>query len=181
MFSTVIRAGGVVRVGLAALWLWAGWVMPAQGQSRSQQSPLVVDHHEVRDGTVAAAIDRAVQGARRRLSRESCERVLSDFTSSDSRSPHEVMASLGLTSADALSRIIFRDGRDATACRTGRIAAFTGAGSRVVFVCGARFQTFSRDVAERVVIHELLHTLGLSERPPTPTAIDRAVERRCGD
>jgi hypothetical protein len=33
--------------------------------------------------------------------------------------------------------------------------------------------------AEFIVIHELLHTLGLGENPPTPQDITRRVKARC--
>jgi hypothetical protein len=49
----------------------------------------------------------------------------------------------------------------------------------VVFVCGNRFGELERLRAQRVVIHEMLHTLGLGERPPASGYIDRAVARRC--
>jgi hypothetical protein len=118
--------------------------------------------------------------ARRRLRRQDCVQVLHQFSDSSGRSLSDVLSSLALTPAGALSRIIFRDGRGAAACRSAPIAAFTGAGSRVVFICGDWFMKVGRDDAERIVIHELLHTLGLGERPPTPGQIDRAVARRCG-
>jgi hypothetical protein len=33
--------------------------------------------------------------------------------------------------------------------------------------------------AEEVVIHEMLHTLGLGEQPPTPGQIDGVVASHC--
>ncbi|MFN7979079.1 MAG: hypothetical protein U0P30_13150 [Vicinamibacterales bacterium] len=180
MFSSIAYTEGLGGSVLAALCLCALCLVPVHARSESSVEPFAVNHHEVKAGEVAAAIDRAASGAARRLSRESCSRVLSDFADRGGRPLREVMVSMGLAPTDALSRIIFRDGSDAAACQARALAAFTGPGSRVVFVCGKRFQTFPSDVAERVVIHELLHTLGLAEGPPTPAAIDRAVERRCG-
>jgi hypothetical protein len=34
--------------------------------------------------------------------------------------------------------------------------------------------------AESIVIHEMLHTLGLGENPPTSLEITRQVQLRCG-
>ena len=34
-------------------------------------------------------------------------------------------------------------------------------------------------LAEALVIHEMLHTLGLGENPPTSTEITKRVEGRC--
>jgi hypothetical protein len=85
----------------------------------------------------------------------------------------------GFGSDGSLSRAIFRDGHEHATCRTSPAAAFTGPGSRVVFVCGNRFGTIGRERAELVMIHELLHTLGLGEQPPTSGEINRIVARRC--
>jgi hypothetical protein len=90
-----------------------------------------------------------------------------------------VAAALAPDPPATLGRLIFRDGREHVFCRSGGVAAFTGAGSRVVFVCPRQFLELGRDEAERVVLHELLHTLGLHERPPSSADIDRAVARRC--
>ncbi|GEM_PF-1477859 len=133
----------------------------------------------IKDGELAATVHRAIRGASRRLEQPSCARVLDEFRTEAGRPLSDVLSSLALSAPGSLSQIIFRDGRDATACRAG-IAAFTGPGSRVVFVCGGRFARLGRSRSEQVVIHEMLHTLGLGERPPLPGEIDRAIARRCG-
>ena len=130
------------------------------------------------DGGVAAAVERAAGGARRRLERETCAGLVDQFTTGAGRPLRDVLTELNASPAEALARIIFRDGGASEACG-GAVAAFTGPGSRVVFVCGARFAGIDRGRAELVVIHELLHTLGLGERPPR-SAIDRAVATSCG-
>ncbi len=56
-------------------------------------------------------------------------------------------------------------------------------GSRVVWVCSSRLTARARENrrgVEIVLIHELLHTLGLEENPPTSAAINVAVNYRCG-
>jgi hypothetical protein len=131
------------------------------------------------DGGVAAAVERATRGAKRRLERESCAGLVDRFDTPAGSPLREVVADLGTTPAGALSRIIFRDGGTTAACG-GAVAAFTGPGSRIVFVCGARFAAIDRGRAELIVIHELLHTLGLGERPPRSSEIDRAVATSCG-
>lgn len=137
------------------------------------------DVSRVGDGELAASIERALAGARRRLEADRCTSVLDDFADAEGRSLATVAAAHGPSPAASLSRLIFRDGRDSATCRGTSVAAFTGQGSRVVFVCPARFMRIGRDTAELVVIHELLHTLGLGERPPTPSAIDASVARWC--
>ncbi len=60
--------------------------------------------------------------------------------------------------------------------------AFTVPGSRVIYVCGREFRSAverSRALADAVIIHELLHSLGLGENPPTPKVITDAVLARC--
>jgi hypothetical protein len=47
---------------------------------------------------------------------------------------------------------------------------------------GARGQEQrNRAQAEHAVIHEMLHTLGLGQDPPTPSEITRRVRRLCGN
>jgi hypothetical protein len=52
---------------------------------------------------------------------------------------------------------------------------------RRVFVCKAfaEFQLRQPGVAESMVIHEALHTLGLGENPPTPMEITNRIYGRC--
>jgi len=53
----------------------------------------------------------------------------------------------------------------------------------VIYVCGTRFtDRFARRIAgEILLIHELLHALGLGENPPTSAHITDAVRIRCGN
>jgi hypothetical protein len=58
----------------------------------------------------------------------------------------------------------------------------TTPGSRAVFVCTNRFTDFAKRSpveAEAIVIHELLHTLGLGENPPSSDEITEAVLEAC--
>jgi hypothetical protein len=52
----------------------------------------------------------------------------------------------------------------------------------VIHVCGSRFLQFSGNTkgGEIVLIHELLHSLGLGENPPNSSWITTAVLKRCG-
>lgn len=133
----------------------------------------------VSDGAVTEAILVASAGAARRLERPSCAAVLDEFRAADGRTLRDVVTAQAWAVADIAGRVIFRDGAASAVCRERGIAAFTGAGSRVVFVCGRRFAAFDRTQAELTLVHEFLHTLGLEERPPLPAEIDRAVHRAC--
>jgi hypothetical protein len=52
----------------------------------------------------------------------------------------------------------------------------------VIHVCGQRIVQFAVTTkgAEILLIHELLHALGLGENPPTSARITDAVMHRCG-
>ena len=81
-----------------------------------------------------------------------------------------------------LAELFYVDADDTFQCRrNGGVAAFTVPGSRVVHVCAKRFGHFvpNTNNEEIVLIHELLHTLGLGENPPTSSHITKAVQNRC--
>ena len=91
---------------------------------------------------------------------------------------------LGETGLDAPSyarTVLFYDGSNEGPCLRPRVHAFTAPGSRVVRVCPSlgRLAAAEPGRAESIVIHEVLHTLGLAENPPTSDDITAAVERRC--
>ena len=65
-------------------------------------------------------------------------------------------------------------------CRRPVAAAFTVRGSGVVFVCGRNFARQGPRLQENALIHEMLHSLGLGENPPSSKQISRQVEKRCG-
>jgi hypothetical protein len=179
MFSTLYFrrcfGQGVLLVTLIAGWPLSG---AAQiGPSRGTESTMAA--LGIKDGELAAAVHRAVRGAARRLEQPSCAAVLGRFANRAGQSLSDVLEALGLTPSESFSRIIFRDGRDTATCQGSAVAAFTGPGSRVVFVCGPRFALIGRARAEEVVIHEMLHTLGLGEQPPTPGQIDGVVASHC--
>ena len=86
-------------------------------------------------------------------------------------------------SAQAYLRlVVFLDGDASPQCRRPGVLAFTSQNSRVVYLCGRDFERASRrDPRETQIslIHELLHTLGLGENPPTPREINFQVLQRC--
>ncbi len=77
---------------------------------------------------------------------------------------------------------MFAEGHGERLCRRSGVLAFTSPGSRVVRVCGDRFRPLPQREprqAEAVVIHEMLHTLGLGEEPPSPEQITARVRQAC--
>jgi hypothetical protein len=129
-------------------------------------------------------VARAIEGARQRLADSECQKVFADF---EDRHGNSLLANLMATgkSADGyLDLIWFIDASNAAPChRNGLLVAYTSPGLRVVYVCGSIFvhPILRPDPrhAELLIIHELLHSLGLGENPPTSDQITKQVARRC--
>jgi hypothetical protein len=160
---------------LLSLLLVAALLPPATAEPLRVQVP-----HQA-----GSAVRRALLSARSRLADASCRRVLSDFDSAvESGSLGEVLERRGGSAEGHLDSLVFRDGSGRAHCARPDILAFTSVGSAVVFVCPRAFvRVAERDpvLAEMVLIHEALHTLGLGENPPTSAAITARIEERCGD
>jgi hypothetical protein len=88
---------------------------------------------------------------------------------------------LGETPGHYLTRVTFREAVDHR-CHDPTRLAFTFVGSLEVFICGTQFwrkyQEDSRYV-EALIIHEMMHTLGLGENPPSPDEINARVRKCC--
>ena len=129
-----------------------------------------------------AAVERAVEGAARRLENPECRRIFTDFRDGSGVALRERLEAQGVAAPDYLRRLVFTDGFGHRSCREGGALALTAPGSRVVYICGPRFQQAQARRAatgEVVVLHEALHTLGLGENPPDSQTITRQVEARC--
>jgi hypothetical protein len=128
-----------------------------------------------------APVRRAVAGAARRLAEPACAAVLGEFRDGSGRSLRDRLGTLGLEAPDYARLVLFYDGSTEEPCRRPRIFAFTSPGSRVVRACPSLGALAVRrpDEAEAVVIHEVLHSLGLARDSPSSDAITAAVERRC--
>jgi len=129
----------------------------------------------------AAAIDRAKEGAVRKLQAAECQKVLAEFKDREGRPLQEKLDRLGLGPAEYLQMIPFLDGGSQQVCRWSKVDLATVPGVPRVFVCGQFAGTQLRDpwLAETIVIHEMLHTLGLGENPPTSNEITQRVKGRC--
>lgn len=169
------RTLDAVALPLVLLGLLPGPAVPADRGPLRVQVP-----HQA-----GSAVQRALLSARRRLGDESCRRVLSDFDSAVERgSLRAVLDRRGRSAEAHLDSLVFRDGSNHPRCARAEIVAFTSVGSAVVFVCPRAFVRIAQSdpaLAETVLIHEALHTIGLGENPPTSAAITARVEERCGD
>jgi hypothetical protein len=136
-----------------------------------------------------AAIERARAGAAKRLGKPECQKVLSDFTDADGKTLLQNLETWQLGAPDYLQVIRFVDGSSIRNCRQTSVQLTTPPGLPAVYVCpaghgigGSRFaQTEIRNssLAEFMVIHEMLHTLGLGENPPSTFEITDRVKERC--
>ena len=129
----------------------------------------------------ALAVRRAVDGAARRLKIHECESLLVLFHDQSGRSLSvNLPPSLGLI--DYLRAVRFIDGSGNARCASRDVLAFAIPLVHIVYVCARRFAEVSRATpayADVIVIHELLHTLGLGENPPASQEITAAVISRC--
>jgi hypothetical protein len=136
----------------------------------------------LQDNEAARALERALQGADARLAEPACREVLGDFQDTTGQSLRARMASQGVSERAYLRRIVFAEDRHLRSCRSKDTLAVTEPGSRVVFVCPtafARAVSANPEHAEATLIHEMLHTLGLGENPPSSREITARVLARC--
>ena len=169
--------------GLGLTILAAGWPRSLQAAEpagrvlvASAQRPVLMGFL---DGYAQLAVWQAVEGAADRLGRLGCREVLSDFTDESGQRLETKLLASGRSPARALTALRFFDNGAAPQCQNGTVMAFTHTGSQVIHVCGRQFRNRDRTAAEISVIHELLHTLGLGENPPTSREITERVAARC--
>jgi len=136
-------------------------------------------------GWDARAVASARTGALKRLESDECRKVFTDFSDDQGRRLQQNLENWTASPAEYIGLIPFVDGSSHPLCRKTKVALVASPGVRRVFVC----KTFSEvqlrqpGAAESMVIHEILHTLGLGEAPQkgAPTSIDitQRVEARC--
>lgn len=92
---------------------------------------------------------------------------------------------LGANGSNIIAATTYRDGGGSSKCtsRPGA-AAVTDIGGYTVFLCGSSFTRLSSNGAATIVIHEALHSAGMSENPPDPNAktsaeISAMVQANC--
>jgi hypothetical protein len=136
----------------------------------------------IQDPYVRDTARRMAEQAAEWFSFPQCQELLSEFADERGRPLSVRLTELGVTSGEYLRLVIFEDGTDQSRCRQSGILAFTARGSRVIYLCGRDFmraaQREPREV-RAVIIHEMLHSLGLGENPPSSKEITRRVKERC--
>ena len=133
--------------------------------------------------TARALVANAFARAAVKLRKPECRSVLSDFADAGGRRLSEILEERRMGAGEFLASLIFVDGRAAPLCQSGKVAAGANPGSIFIGVCKetfARVQADDPGLATNVVIHEMLHALGLGENPPTSEEITSQVVKRCG-
>jgi hypothetical protein len=176
---------------MSRLWSWAGILSvlpflgttaaPAEAGASRPKEPYQI---RVPHGA-GTAVRRAVLSVKRRLADQECRHVFSDFSSTALGRPlGEVLDSWGRTPEEHLATLVFKDGSGKRTCASPDILAFTHVNSDTIYICAPQFtRAVEADpaFAEIVLIHELLHTLGLGENPPSSREITAGVTQRCGE
>jgi hypothetical protein len=125
---------------------------------------------------------RAVRRATRLLEGTRCREVLAEFEDASGQPLRSALDALHVSPAAYLENyVVFRDGAGEPPCAARGTLAYTAPRSRVVHLC-PRFLAKELErpaLTQAVVIHEMLHTLGLGEDPPSSAEITDRVRRAC--
>lgn len=154
------------------------WMISRAGFTQ-ERSPLRTD--SIHSSTARFAVERAVWEAVQRLECPECGKVLSDFRDAAGRTIRARLDFMGETPRSYLTRITFREALDRR-CQDSARLAFTYVGSGEVFICGTQFwQEYQNNPSHvaALIIHEMMHTLGLAENPPSSMEINTRVLKRC--
>jgi hypothetical protein len=134
------------------------------------------------DPVARRAARRALDLAWGRLGLDDCQRLLTVFADQSGSPLALQLRALTVDPQTYLTMLVFMDGSRERPCSYG-LFAFTTPGSRVIRVCVDELKREWQQNPEHVVarvIHEMLHSLGLGENPPTSAEITRRVLAACG-
>ena len=137
----------------------------------------------VKDASTRFAAQHALREASIRLLDSKCQAVVSGFRDERGRPLTDKLSELGMTAQAFLNVVIFQDaGERLGKCDRQGTLAFTTPGDRIVYLCGRAFERAWRGnphEAQNTLIHEMLHTLGLGENPPSPREIRHRIQQLC--
>jgi hypothetical protein len=136
---------------------------------------------QVADPLLARIIRAGLGDAASQLADAGCQLIFNDFSDARGRPLAERLTALGYDADNYPALVLFRDAPHPKHCESGALAV-TSPGSRVIFLCGPavlRAWEVNRRYVTAALIHELLHTLGLPEDPPSSAEITGQVMLRC--
>jgi len=171
----------------AAVSFLVAAVLPQAGPVEARGGPIPADRPlSPYDRQV---VERVRRRAAARLEEPACGKVLSDFKDRGGRTLESNLKPLGVSAPRYLLELSFVDGTRLPACRNEAVMMAATPGVPRVFVCPqgvgrlnsrlSRVEFRSGSLAEAMVIHEMLHTLGLGENPPSTLEITERVRERC--
>jgi hypothetical protein len=135
-----------------------------------------------------ALVARLKGRAAERLRDPKCQKLLSELRDRDGRTLHENLKAWEMSAEEYLRRLPFVDGSHLQLCRRATVHMAATPGIPRVLVCPgvgnpnsrlSNVERASSTLAEAMVIHEMLHTLGLGENPPSTFEITERVKERC--
>jgi hypothetical protein len=167
----------------AGFSLFVGALLPLEPslevRSRQRTHTRALNAHD------AALVQRVSARAAARLEDARCASLLTDFTDRDGRTLASKLEPLGVSASQYLLQLRFFDGSQQPVCRP-RVIMATVRGAPRVFVCPGRVNSRLSQVelessllAEAMIIHEMLHALGLGENPPSSFEITARVRESC--
>jgi|GEM_PF-3025613 len=134
------------------------------------------------DPSFGPRVAEAVGEAARRLDTPSCALVLSDYVDAKSGlTLAENLSATGRTASEHVESLWFRGASRLRPFAGRRVFAFTVPASSVVYLCREdllRIQNQPR-LLTAIVLHEVLHTLGLRDDHPSSVSITERVLDRC--
>ena len=163
-------------------------VLASAAATSLQSGPRPINFARPLNKADAAVVDRVRAGAARRLQNPECAKVLTEFADAEGRTLERRLEPWGLSAADYLRVVDFRDGSSVPRCEQRSVQLVAVPGLLPVFLCPdprvprsklAAVERTDPDLAEFMVIHEMLHTLGLGENPPSTFEITERVRKRC--
>ena len=170
----------VLGEGAALSCLAAGVAGQTRADDSHREAAAIVSMVRIADDRTGASVRRALANARARLADPVCRQLLSEFADQSGRPLQDSLDTLNKQPEEYLETIFFYDGSGLPDCRPA-VAAATTPGSHVVLICADRFLRVPWPDGEITLIHEMLHTLGLGENPPSSLEISRRVRMRCVD
>lgn len=132
------------------------------------------------DPVALHAARNALDTAAAWLHKPACEKLFADFSDQEKRPLTDRLTKLGLDVQSYLELVVFID-ESPRACVEGALAHAVP-GSRLVRLCPEALKHMWQQnpaYTAAMFIHELLHTIGAGENPPSSDDITRRVLARC--
>ena len=162
-------------------------LLPVGDRAEAARPP--VREHRKLNAFDQGVVERVRARAAARLDNAECRTLLSEFKDRHGRTLAENLEPFGVSASRYLLDLSFVDGSPLPACHSPAVTMAVHPGMPRVFVCPlgpgrtnsklSRIEFNSGSLAEAMVIHEMLHTLGLGENPPTTFEITARVREMC--